>query len=318
MPGGILALSADGAKDRTGIVWASHPTDADGMNKTVKGTLRAFDARDLSVELWTSDKNPDGDDRLGDFAKFCPPVVANGKVYMATFSRELVVYGLLPAERERADSECDIWKLRGIGGNVHGSCKFSCARYHITTTGQGIATPDDPEKTPDSFYFPHVEIDSLEQPVISLTARLVGVSVSAADPKQQPEARTGIMMRGFREDLAVASYAAMVYSPEQGTSFQRRLADNAKPVQDLRQDSLRPNWLRLSCQSADIPGFLRFKGEVSTDGLNWQQVGPLAEVQMGGIVWTGLVATVQTGRTNTSSTDKVEASFSDVMVAPRS
>jgi hypothetical protein len=95
MPGGILAVSADGARDGTGIVWASHPTDDDGMNKTVRGTLRAFDARDLNVELWNSDKNPDGEDRLGDFAKFCPPVIANGKVYMATFSRELAVYGLL-------------------------------------------------------------------------------------------------------------------------------------------------------------------------------------------------------------------------------
>jgi hypothetical protein len=65
------------------------------MNKTVRGTLRAYDAGDLNFELWNNDKNLAGEDRLGDFAKFCPPVMANGKVYMATFSRELVVYGLL-------------------------------------------------------------------------------------------------------------------------------------------------------------------------------------------------------------------------------
>ena len=28
--------------------------------------------------------------RLGQFAKFCPPTVANGKVYVATFQEELV------------------------------------------------------------------------------------------------------------------------------------------------------------------------------------------------------------------------------------
>jgi hypothetical protein len=30
------------------------------------------------------------------FAKYCPPTIANGKVYLATFSDRLDVYGLLP------------------------------------------------------------------------------------------------------------------------------------------------------------------------------------------------------------------------------
>ena len=50
MPGGILTLSSDGDRDGTAIVWASHPTDDDGMNQTVLGTLRAFDARNLNNE----------------------------------------------------------------------------------------------------------------------------------------------------------------------------------------------------------------------------------------------------------------------------
>jgi len=58
MPRGILALSADGSKDGTGIVWASHPTDDNAINMTVKGTLRAFDARDPNMELWNSDRIP--------------------------------------------------------------------------------------------------------------------------------------------------------------------------------------------------------------------------------------------------------------------
>jgi hypothetical protein len=51
MPGGMLSLSWDGRDDDTAIVWASHPTDDDAMNKTVDGTLRAFDARDLNREI---------------------------------------------------------------------------------------------------------------------------------------------------------------------------------------------------------------------------------------------------------------------------
>jgi hypothetical protein len=65
----------------------------------VPGILRAYDGTDLSRELWNSQQNAARDD-LGAFAKFNTPVVANGKVYMATFSREVVVYGLLPAGQE--------------------------------------------------------------------------------------------------------------------------------------------------------------------------------------------------------------------------
>jgi outer membrane protein assembly factor BamB len=57
------------------------------------GILRAYDAENLNL-LWTSDLNHarDGFQLL---AKFNPPTVANGRVYMATFSNEVEVYGLL-------------------------------------------------------------------------------------------------------------------------------------------------------------------------------------------------------------------------------
>jgi hypothetical protein len=35
-------------------------------------------------------------DGYGNFAKFVPPLVANGKVYVATSSKQVTVYGLLP------------------------------------------------------------------------------------------------------------------------------------------------------------------------------------------------------------------------------
>lgn len=57
------------------------------------GALRALDASTLKV-LWTSDQRPDGSDRLGNVAKFTPVTIANGKVYVPTFSNKLVVYGL--------------------------------------------------------------------------------------------------------------------------------------------------------------------------------------------------------------------------------
>jgi hypothetical protein len=96
MPGGALSVSADGQAEGTGIVWACHPVS--NANKAiVPGVVRAYDAADLGRELWNSRVNLARDD-VGDYAKFCPPTVVNGKVYVATFSNAVVVYGLLDGE----------------------------------------------------------------------------------------------------------------------------------------------------------------------------------------------------------------------------
>jgi hypothetical protein len=95
MPGGFLSVTANGTQAGTGIVWASMPLNQDAENNVVAGVLRAFDASNLGVELWNSRLNPIRDD-VGNFAKFVPLTVANGKVYAATFSGQLVVYGLNP------------------------------------------------------------------------------------------------------------------------------------------------------------------------------------------------------------------------------
>ena len=90
-----LSLSANGNQSGTGIVWAACPFDGNANRETVAGILRAFDADDLTKELWDSKQNVARDD-IGNYAKFCPPTVANGKVYAATFSGQLQVFGLLP------------------------------------------------------------------------------------------------------------------------------------------------------------------------------------------------------------------------------
>src|SRR5262249_15685569 len=46
-------------------------------------------------ELWNSRQN-EGFDGIGNFAKFNTPTIANGKVYVASFSGRLHVFGLLP------------------------------------------------------------------------------------------------------------------------------------------------------------------------------------------------------------------------------
>ena len=94
-PGGMLAVSANGSAPGTGVVWASHNLVGDANQATRPGILRAYNAADLTQEIWNSYQNQARDD-YGNFAKYNIPVVANGKVYVATFSNQLCVYGTLP------------------------------------------------------------------------------------------------------------------------------------------------------------------------------------------------------------------------------
>jgi uncharacterized protein (TIGR03437 family) len=87
-----FTVSAYGSLSDTGILWA---TSANTSELPGPGTLHAFDALDLKVELWNSDMQG-ARDTMGSFTKFANPTVADGKVFTPTDSREIVVYGLLP------------------------------------------------------------------------------------------------------------------------------------------------------------------------------------------------------------------------------
>jgi hypothetical protein len=93
MPGGMLSISANGSAPGSGILWASHPYQGDALVDRVPGILRAFDAADVRRELWNS-QTLVARDGPGLFAKGPPPTIANGKVYLASFSGRLNVYGL--------------------------------------------------------------------------------------------------------------------------------------------------------------------------------------------------------------------------------
>jgi hypothetical protein len=98
--GAFLSVSSNGSTAGTGILWAAHaiaPCDANTAPSTglCQGILRALDANDVTKELWNSSDNIN--DTLGLYAKFVCPTVANGKVYMVTFSGKLVVYGITGA-----------------------------------------------------------------------------------------------------------------------------------------------------------------------------------------------------------------------------
>ena len=99
-PGGMLTMSSNGNAPGSGVLWALVPS-SDANQAVSTGVLRAFDAADLKRELWNSGQ-AFGRDGAGYFAKFCPPVVAGGKVYVGSFSNQISVYGLGAAPQTKA------------------------------------------------------------------------------------------------------------------------------------------------------------------------------------------------------------------------
>lgn len=90
--GADLSVSSNGTETGTGILWASYAVSGDAGNAVSPGVLRAFDANDITHELWNTLIN--SNDAVGNYAKFCSPTIANGHVFLATFSNQVVVYGL--------------------------------------------------------------------------------------------------------------------------------------------------------------------------------------------------------------------------------
>jgi hypothetical protein len=112
-PGGALSVSSDGDRSGTAILWAvrGKRTSPGLAASTGAGVLVAFDAEDITRQLWSSDDDPA--DMLGNATKFNPPTIANGRVFVGTSSNQLVVYGLkagnpqVPVDPEQPATNAD-------------------------------------------------------------------------------------------------------------------------------------------------------------------------------------------------------------------
>ena len=96
MPGGMITASSLGTAN--GIVWATAPATGDANQVPVPGAFRAYDA----TSFGPADKNTDGVPRLKKifeltgftYSKFCPPVVADGRVIVPTYDGRVFVFTL--------------------------------------------------------------------------------------------------------------------------------------------------------------------------------------------------------------------------------
>jgi hypothetical protein len=84
-PGATPSISGAAAGDL--ILWATENTSP--------AVLHAYEAKNLSVELYNSNQAAGGRDHFGSGNKFITPTIANGKVYVGTASG-VGVLGLLP------------------------------------------------------------------------------------------------------------------------------------------------------------------------------------------------------------------------------
>jgi outer membrane protein assembly factor BamB len=147
MPGGILSISANAQQAGSGILWGSTAPFGNGNRQVVDGELVAYDASrwDVNdpnnpprlVRIWSSLQHPVRDSRsqvrgaiqpgselqLHQFAKFCPPTIAAGRVYLATFNQPGAVYAY--GRLAQANGGYNLGFGGSIGLSLNGSARVN-------------------------------------------------------------------------------------------------------------------------------------------------------------------------------------------------
>ncbi len=247
MPGAMLSLSSNGSEQSTGILWASHPLNGDANQAVVPGILQAFDATDVTHELWNSNMSGNRDS-IGMFAKFVTPTVANGKVYMATFSSKLNVYGLNPRSASACANQLPSpWQSADVGYvGFPGDVCYNNGTFTITASG------DDIWNNADAFH-------SVFQPApggnVEVIARVVSIQ------NTDPWAKCGVMIRSNLDKGAANAFMAV--SSGNGLAFQNRQTQNAITTSTDRGGTNAPYWVRI------LQFGNQYTGYSSADGVNW-------------------------------------------------
>lgn len=246
MTGGMLSISSNG--DANGMVWATTPANNNANQLIVPGILRAYDANDLSNELWNSYLHVSRDD-FGNYAKFTPPTVANGKVYMATFSRRVSIYGLNPPSPPPAPKNLIVngdfeqgmagWTFSS-GASIDGSYPYYgnsagslVAQNGAQSLSQAVTAPATGNYEL-SAYCLTTFLDQYTEPGSS--GGILSVSVAGGAPsKQLVDAYTGYLPHKIRffanaADTIVVTYAAPAWPSDYPTQYSGNTWSNIDAV----------------------------------------------------------------------------------------
>jgi hypothetical protein len=280
LPGSMLALSSNGSQTGTGILWASHPLQGDANQGTVPGVLQAFDATDVTHELWNSNWNARRD-AVGNFGKFVCPTIANGKVYIATFSNSLNVYGLNPSKTtDCADSTLPTGQHGATVGYLAypGDVCYNKGTYTIASSG------DDIWNVQDGFYYTYQQFSPTSGEII---ARVI--SMDATDPW----AKCGVM---FRQSLDAGSpHAFMSITPGNGQAFQYRILQGDVSYNTNDGGMVAPYWVRI-VKKGD-----KYVGYTAPDGVNWTAVDSV-EIALGNFAYAGIAYSTHNNSVQGNST----------------
>lgn len=294
MPGAMLSVSSNGSAAGTGVIWASHPLSGDANWNVVPGMLQAFDATDVSRELWNSNANGIRD-AVGKFAKFVPPTIANGKVYLATFSDSLLVYGIhAPSVSICPNPLPAPWSSTDIGYvYIPGNVCYNSGTYTITASG------DDIWNTADAFH-------SMFQPVTGNNMEIIA-RVASISNNTDAWAKCGVMIRASLDPGS--PHVFMAITPGNGAAFQNRHLLNDLSYNTSQAGVQAPYWVRLT----GIGNF--YTGYISSDGINWNVVDTIT-LSMGIHPYVGLAYTAHNNTTSgTAVVDHLSLTYNEDTVS---
>ncbi len=291
MPGAMLSVSSNGSQSNSGILWASHPINGDANQMTVPGILQAFDANDISHELWNSNWSSKRD-AIGNFAKYVAPTIANGKVYMSTFSNVLNVYGINPPPVSACSGTLPpLWQSVDIGWvNIPGDACYNNGTYTVTAAGSDI------NNNTDAFHYVY---QLLSNNSIDITARVVSIQNNSAT------AKCGVM---FRSSLDPGSpNVFMSLTPGAGFEFENRTGQNSSANNFTSTSNKPPYWVKISGNGN------KYVGYVSADGLTWTAYDSVT-VALGTYLYVGIAYTSNDVNTlGTAVIDNVSLTQSGVL-----
>ena len=253
-------ISANGTSNA--IVWALDNSNYAGNGAAV---LHAYDANNLSRELYDSSTAAQGRDNADAAVKFTSPVVANGLVYVPGES-SVTVYGLLPPPPPvpAPYTDADIGRT-----GVAGSALYTGSTNTWRVAGGGA----DIWGTVDAFNF-------VSEPYLgngTLVARVASMS------NTDPAAKSGVMFRA--NSSPNAAFADTVVTVARGVSFQWRTAAGGPVHAVIIPGVAAPIYLSLTRTGSS------FSAAYSKNGTTWTAIGKPQTISMTSPVLAGLAVT---------------------------